>query len=62
MVVYKLVGRTAPVDWATMAEDKTIGLYKSMAAAHRALDKILARKDWRMDWDHFTIVEEKVLG
>jgi hypothetical protein len=61
MVVYKLVGRTAPLDWAAMAEDKTLGLYKTMAAAHRALDVIQARKDWRMDWSHFTIVEEKVL-
>jgi hypothetical protein len=61
MVVYKLVGRTAPVDWASMAEDKTLGLYKSMAAAHRALDKILANPHWRMDWGHFIIVEEKVL-
>ncbi len=61
MIVYKLVGRTSPLDWATMPKDKTLGLYKSMAAAQRAVDKIQSNPHWTMVWDHFTIVEEKVL-
>jgi hypothetical protein len=61
MIVYKLVGRTSPLDWAASAHDEVLGLYKTMAAAHRALDKIQADKNWRYDWSHFTIVEEKVL-
>ena len=62
MVVYKLVGRTSPLDWATMAEDVELGLFRTMHAAQ-------SEKEWReadphfgMEWDHLFIKEIELIG
>lgn len=55
MVVYKLIGRTAPLDWASMAEDVELGLYRTLEGAKAAKAKMEARKDFYMDWKELFI-------
>lgn len=62
MVIYKLIGRTSPMDWATMPKDVELGLFRTMHAA-------LTEKEWRekdpsfhMDWDHLFVLEVELIG
>ena len=62
MVVYRLVGRTNPLDWASMAEDKTLGLFATKEGAERKANLLKSQKHWHMDWQYFTVVEDVVLS
>lgn len=62
MFVYRVIGRTAPFDWASMAEDKDLGLFRTMKAAQSKIDRLYEDKSWRMTWAGFTIEEVKVSG
>jgi hypothetical protein len=62
MLVYRVVGRTAPLDWASMAEDKDLGLFKTKKAAQSKIDKLYEDKYWPMDWAGFFIEKVKVSG
>jgi len=61
MVVYKLIARTSPLDWASMPEDVELGFYKTLRGAKAAKAKMEASKDFYMDWKELFIDTEDLL-
>ena len=57
MVIYKLVGRTNPTDWAERARDVDMGLYERRETAERDMERLRLHPDFYMDWDYIEIVE-----
>lgn len=60
MVIYKVVGFTNPVDWASMPEDKILGYYQSRFGAEDKVADMMREKDWKYDWSSFIIDEIEV--
>lgn len=60
MVVYKLVGRTNPFDWAQMAQDVDLGLFETREAAIKEMDRMQSLADYYMNWAYHHIVEVEV--
>lgn len=57
MVIYKLVGRTNPWDWATPSRDVDLGLYEHRETAEMDMERMNARPDFNTDWQYLKIVE-----
>lgn len=62
MVVYKLIGRTSPVDWATMSSDVELGLFRTEHAAQTEKEWREADPDFYMDWYSLRIEEVTLIG
>lgn len=62
MVVYKLIGRTSPVDWATMPSDVELGLFRTEHAAQTEKEWREADPDFYMDWYSLRIEEVTLIG
>jgi hypothetical protein len=62
MVVYRVVGRTAPWDWAASAEDVHMGTFLTRERAEEEIVKLKTSISWTMEYSDFTIVEEEIIG
>jgi hypothetical protein len=62
MKVYRLIGWTAKIDWASTSRQIHIGIYASMEGAKAEIQRRKEGRDWTMDWDSFDIIEEWVMG
>lgn len=61
MVVYKLVGRTNPTDWAEMPRFVDLGLFETRKGALEEMTRMEHTPDVWMDWKYFRI-DEITLG
>ena len=62
MFVYRVIGKTASIDWASTSKDKELGLYQSVKAAQDKIEKMYEDKHWYMSWEGFTIEKVEVSG
>lgn len=62
MVIYKLIGRTNPFDWASSSKDVDLGLYRTAEAAAEAKRLWETKKDFSMDWKYIRIEPADLLG
>ena len=61
MIVYRLIGWTASMDWASSSRPVTLGLFMSEESAQAKISVIKSDKEWYMSWDSFDIVSDLVL-
>ena len=61
MVIYKLVGRTNPFDWATPSREVTLGLYEHRKTAEQDMDRMNAHPDFDMDWKWLRVDEVELV-
>ena len=61
LIIYKVVGRTAPFDYAEQALDEDIALFQTRESAEKQIKILKSRSDWRMSYSRFTIKSVKVL-
>jgi hypothetical protein len=62
MVVYKLIGRTAPFDWAAMPSDVELGLFRTEHAAQTEKEWREADPHFGMEWEELRIEEVTLIG
>jgi len=59
--IFKLVGWSARIDWASSSTTHDLGFFMSRASAEAEIAKIKKQKDWRMSWSEFQIWDIEVL-
>jgi len=62
MVIYKLIGRTSPLDWSSSAKDVELGLFRTEHAAKTEKEWREADPDFHMDWYSLRIEEATLIG
>jgi len=60
MIVFEVIGLTSQVDWASIGEPKSLGLFSTADKAEAFISSLKEQKDWRMDWNRFDIKEREV--
>lgn len=60
MIVYKVMGRTDPLDWASSAEDEVIAYYQTKESADKQIQAMKNRPDWRMSYSKFFVLPVEV--
>jgi hypothetical protein len=61
MLVYKVMGRTNPFDWAAPCEDEVIAYYQTKESADKQIEILKSRSDWRMNYSKFFVLPVEVL-
>lgn len=60
MIVYRVMGRTDPFDWAGSSEDETIAYYQTREGAEKQIEILKSRSDWKMSYSKFFVVPVEV--
>lgn len=61
LTIYKVIGWTNPLDWASSSESSILGHYLSRYGAEDKIADMKSDLDWNYHWSDFEIVELEVL-
>ena len=61
LTIYKVIGWTNPIDWASSSKASTLGYYQTLFGAEDKVADMMKDVDWRYTWNEFEIVEVEVL-
>lgn len=60
LIIYKVIGWTNPIDWASSSEASTLGHFQSRFGAEDLVANMKNEPDCGYHWSNFEIVEIEV--